>query len=402
MENMSDRFTRDAAIAELERLGRWWVSNLPDDRHGGFFGEIDEDGHPVADACKGLVLHCRLLWFFSEMLRVTGERDYAEAAEAAYRYLTQRFEDRQHGGAYWALSPSGHVISDRKQTYAQCFCVYALAAYHRATSDATALSDARRYFRLIEERTRDRRRGGYIEAFARDWSPVDDMRLGADDMNAPKTMNTHLHFVEAVAALHRVAADEHSAAALRHGLELFVGPIVAEGGHLGLYFDADWRSLSNDASFGHDIEASWLLADAADALGDPALAARLLPVTTRLAEICVEEGIAAGGQLCQGCDPAGGHREETGVWWVQSEALVGFLRAFCLTGEARYRDAADGVWRFVCGQLIDGRGGEWRWSAPPESRGGAGHYQAGFWKGPYHNGRAMLESIRLFENAGLE
>jgi mannobiose 2-epimerase len=402
VDTQSDRFTRNAAIAELERLGRWWLAHAPDERNDGFVGEIDADGNAVGDANKGLVLHCRLLWFFSEMLRFTGQADYAAAAERAYRFLVRHFEDRVHGGAFWALSPTGQVISDRKQTYAQCFCVYALVAYYRATAEAAALSDARGFLDAIDKHAADRDRGGLVEAFARDWGPIEDMRLGADDMNAPKTMNTHLHFVEAMAALHRVAPDERSAAALRHGLELFANRIVAGDGHLGLYFDADWRSLSDGISFGHDIEASWLLSDAAEVLGDPALAGRLRPVTSRLAATCIEEGIAPEGQLCQGYDPPGRRRDETGVWWVQAEALVGFLHAFRQTGEARYRHAADGIWRFVRRQLIDAQAGEWRWSAPAQSRTGAGRYLAGFWKGPYHNGRAMLESIRLLEAADAE
>ena len=197
MDTQSNRFTRDAAIAELERLGRWWLAHAPDECNGGFVGEIDADGRAVADASKGLVLNCRLLWFFSEMLRFTGQAGYAAAAERAYQYLAQRFEDRRYGGALWALSPRGQVISDRKQTYAQCFCIYALVAYYRATSDATALADAKRYLDVIAAHASDHNGGGLVEAFARDWSPIEDMRLGADDMNAPKTMNTHLHFVEA-------------------------------------------------------------------------------------------------------------------------------------------------------------------------------------------------------------
>ena len=399
MDTQTDRFTRDAAIAELERLGRWWLAHAPDERNGGFVGEIDADGRAVADACKGLVLNCRLLWFFSEMLRFTGQAGYAAAAERAYQYLAQRFEDRRYGGALWALSPRGQVISDRKQTYAQCFCIYALVAYYRATSDATALADAKRYLDVVAAHASDQNGGGLVEAFARDWSSIEDMRLGADDMNAPKTMNTHLHFVEAVAAMHRVAPDDHSAAALRHGLELFADRIVVDDGHLGLYFDTQWRSLADGISFGHDIEASWLLCDAVEALGDDALAGRLRPVTSRLAAICLEEGIGSEGQLCQGYDPASGCRDETAVWWVQAEALVGFLHASRQTGEARFRHAADGIWRFVRDTLVDAQAGEWRWSVPPEPRVGAGHYLAGFWKGPYHNGRAMLESIRLLEAA---
>jgi cellobiose epimerase len=390
-----ERFTQDAAIAELEDIGRWWLTHAADEHNGGFVGEIGAGGTAVADADKGLVLHCRLLWFFSEMWLYAGRPDYAAAAERAYRFLVQHFEDREHGGAFWALSPTGHVASDRKQTYALCFCVYALTAYYRATSDAEALADARGQLAVIGEHACDRRGGGYVEAFARDWSAIEDMRLGAGDLNAPKTMNTHLHFVEAATALHRVAPDEYSAIALRDGLELFLGRIVDVSGHLNLYFDADWRSLSQTVSFGHDIEASWLLPDAAEVLGDPALVARVRPVALRMAALCLEEGIAAGGQLCQELDPASGRRDETGVWWVQAEALVGFLHAFRLTRDPRYRAAVDGVWRFIRERLIDRAAGEWRWSVPDA----AGHYRAGFWKGPYHNGRAMLESIRLLESA---
>jgi cellobiose epimerase len=381
-------FGHDVAVDELRRITDWWLRVAPDDRHGGFFGEIDPAGRAVPAANKGIILNSRILWFFSKVAQFSGGEQQRRAAHRAFLYLREHFHDEKYGGVFWEVSCDGRVVNDRKQTYALCFCIYALCAYHELTSAPAALAMATGYFDLLQERVRDRDRGGYFEAFARDWTAIDDVRLGADDMNAPKTMNTHLHLLEALAALHRIAAPGSITESLREALRTLCERIFDSGsGHLQLYFDRAWNSLSPAVSFGHDIEASWLLWDAAQLLRDPAALGELRPVVDRLAGNCLRKGLR----------DDGGVRDDSGtVWWVQAEALVGFLTAWRLSGDSTYREAADRVWHFIATQHIDTDGGEWRWHAARDDAGPM--YKAGFWKGPYHNGRAMLESIRLLDS----
>jgi len=381
---------------ERDRIAAWWLDHGPDEAHGGFVGLIDADGRPHPGANKGIVLATRILWFFSALALEEDRAEWRGAAERAYAALRDGFHDAEHGGVFWELAATGETVADKKQTYAQAFAVYACVAWHRASGDPEPLDRAMQYFERLERRVRDRKHGGYLEALSRGWGTLYDLRLGSSDINAPKSANTHLHLLEAYTALLRATRSPLVEEALHHLVGLFADRIAVTGrGPLGTFFDSRWNRLSELQSFGHEIEASWLLWDAAEALQSRRLAEHLSPLVLGLAEACRERGIGSDGRLCEQRDPLGGQRSDTSVWWVQAEALLGFLNAFRLTGDARYRRAAESVWRHIQLRHVDPAGGEWFWWPPGELGCEAPPYKAGFWKGPYHNGRAMIEAARL-------
>src|SRR6185312_15118176 len=163
----------------------------------------------------------------------------------------------------------GSVLRDRKQIYGQAFAIYALAEYHAASGRREPLDQAIAVFQLIEKKGRDAHHGGYLEAFARDWKPIDDMRLSLVDQNDPKSQNTHLHVLEAYTNLLRVWPDAGLQQSLTMLLEIMLTRIVdARTGHLGLFFAEDWTPRSDKISYGHDIEASWLFTEATNVLTD--------------------------------------------------------------------------------------------------------------------------------------
>lgn len=389
---------RGSIEAEFDAIADWWLQFPLDADHGGFAGEVDFSGQLVDGAAKGVVLNSRILWFFSELNRFRKDARCRARADCAFLYLYDHFHDSTENGAVWSLHADGSIEQAKKQIYAQCFCIYAFSAYYAATGTPESLSRAFEYFDLVEKRARDRELGGYHEAFSRDWQPLADVRLGDDDLNAPKTMNTHLHLLEAYTALHKVAGNERTATALRDSIEIFCERIVdREAGHLRLYFDKHWRDLSCSWSFGHDIEASWLLREAAEALEDDELLENTCAISLQLAESCLSAGF---GDLGQVCDEYNLHTRQRGaysVWWVQAEALVGFLNAFELTRDERFGAAAHQVWNHILAHHKDRAAGEWHWMTDSQGKPLPGYCKAGFWKGPYHNGRAMLEASRLIE-----
>jgi len=389
------RLDARAANAELERIAHWWLTLGTDGKLGGFAGEIGTNNRLRPTASKGAVLTCRILWFFSNLYLRDGKPEYHEAAERAWRYLAERFVDHEHGGIFWELHADGRVLSDRKQIYALAFAIYACAAWHRAGSDPAALDLALSLFEQVERHARDLRHGGYLEAFSRSWGTLRDLRLGGEDLNAPKSTNTHLHLLEAYTSLYLASGSAKVSAALQHLLGLFRDRIaVADETSLGSFFDSRWNRLDQVRSFGHEIEASWLLWEAAAALADAQLQERTKPLVLALADGCLTRGSGPGGRLCEKLDLADGSRSETSVWWVQAEALVGYLNAWEVSGEPRYRSAADSVWAHILSAHIDSERGEWFWFPPGETALGQQPYKAGFWKAPYHNGRAMLECAR--------
>jgi mannobiose 2-epimerase len=375
----------------VQRILPFWMDVAADRRRGGLVGLITEDGHRNDDAPKGCILHARLLWTLSAAYRALGDASYRAAAERSAEYFASHFVDPAFGGVFWMIDAEGRPLDERKHVYAQAFAVYALVEHVRATGDERSLQAAIAIFRLVETHARHTGLGGYEEAFTRDWTLLDDVRLSDVDANERRSMNTHLHLLEAYSALYAVWPDALLRQRLHALVELFLERIIApDGSHVIGFLDAEWRPRSSRVSFGHDIEASWLLLEAAHTLGDAALTGRVRTAALRLAEAVLAHGV----------DPVHGgvfyHAEHGAVdtdkeWWPQTEAIVGFLGAFQETGRTDFLDAATATWRFTSRHLLDRRHGEWlrRVSrAGDVSRGGE---KVGPWKCPYHNARACLE-----------
>ena len=314
-------------------------------------------------------------------------------ADRAFDELRGRFWDAEHGGTYWMLDGSGRPLSDRKQTYALAFSLYGLAEYHRATGSAEALERAVELHRAIEAHASDPAQGGYWEARARDWGPLADVRLSEKDRNAPKSMNTHLHVMEGYANLLRAWDDPGLRERLRALVLLHLDRILDPAtGHLVLFFDERWAPVSRTISYGHDIEASWLLVEAAEVAGDPRLVERAKAAAVRMARVTLAEGADAahGGVFAERHED--GRLDDEKHWWMQAEAVVGFLNAFELTREEPFLDAAERAWAFVERFLVDRVHGEWRWRVRRDGTPIPGLPKVEPWKCPYHNSRAAFEA----------
>jgi len=392
-----NQFTAISAANELESIAKWWLEHSVDSDNGGFWGQIDNNAKPLREAEKGIVLNTRILWFFSELAASIKNESYESAAHRAYEYLLSHFLDTASGGFYWSLDYKGQVVDAKKQVYAQCFAVYALCSYYKLTGDERAKTLAYSTFELIEYHALDREHGGYIEACSREWGAIDDYRLSDKDLNCPKSMNTHLHVLEAYTSIHQVNPNENTESALKHALAVFLDKIVTDdGAHLELFFDEQWTCLSHEVSYGHDIEASWLIYEAAEVLENEQLKRQATEVALTLANSCRENGIADTGYVLDEYNTRTKKVSDSSYWWVQAEALVGFYNAYQLTKERKYLEAVDQIWQFIQNEHKDC--GEWLWLARSQG-GGDLNYKAGFWKGPYHNGRAMLELVKRFRGA---
>ena len=376
--------------AELSAILAFWKNNMTDLEKGGFHGRIDGFNRSDPAAPRGVVLNARILWTFSAACNLG--KPEAETARMAFEAL-QKFLDPQHGGVYWAINRQGGMVSGKKQIYAQAFAIYALSEYFRFCGDEKALNQAIELFRLIERFSFDTEKNGYYEAFDREWNLLEDLRLSDKDANEKKTMNTHLHVLEAYANLYRVWPDEQLKKQLVNLTSLFLDKILdPQTGHLNLFFDEVWNLKSRVYSYGHDIEAGWLLTDAAVTAGDQAIIRRVEKAAMKIYETTLHEGIDVDGGLFN--EGSAGKVVDTDKhWWPQAEALVGFLHAFELTGDAKFLNAAGYIWQFIDHAIIDHKRGEWffrvnrTWTPYVEED------KAGFWKCPYHNSRACMEGI---------
>jgi mannobiose 2-epimerase len=319
-------------------------------------------------------------------------------AERAFDYVMNRFWDAQHGGAFWRLDDRGNVMDNSKKIYGQAFYIYALTEFHRAFNSAPALARAQELFELIERHAQDGEFGGYVEVCRRDWSEAGpEARLSEQDLNEKKSMNNHLHFLEAYTNLHRVTGSPAVERRLRELIQLFLQRILdPHTGHLHHFFDAQWRGRSGTYTFGHDIEGSWLLCEAAEELGGAALQAEVRDVSLRMAAVAHDEGLGAdGGMYYEGW--SGQVIDRGRECWPQAEAIVGFLNAFQLGGGANYFEAARRGWHFIEHNLVDRMHSEWFWRINPDGQPDPKLPKVSEWKGPYHATRACLETMRRLD-----
>ncbi|MHA6531433.1 AGE family epimerase/isomerase [Paenibacillus sp. BAC0078] len=371
----------------------FWMEHTLDKEHGGFAGEIDSQLNVVAGAEKSLVLNARILWTFASAYRLYGTDEYLTMAERANDYLLQYFTDKEYGGFYWMVDAKGAASQPKKQIYGQAFAIYALSEFHHATGRKDALDKAVELFRLVEKYGYDPLYKGYIEALSQEWQMTDDLTLSTKDMNEKKSMNTHLHVLEGYTGLYRVWKSDELKSKLAELIATMLDHIIDdEGKHFHLFLDEEWHVKSERISYGHDIEGSWLLVEAAEVLGDEALLQRVRKVAVSMAEATLAEGIAGDGGIWNEADSKG-LIEKSRDWWPQAEAIVGFYNAYQMTGDARFLEAASNSWNFTNKYIVDHKLGEWYWGVDEALQPLVHEPKVSAWKCPYHNSRACFEMI---------
>lgn len=372
----------------------YWIKRM-NNPEGGFYGRISGEEQLDTDAPVGNILVARILWTFAAAYRIFGNKEYLEMAEKAKKEIINRFFDKEYGGTYWSLNPDGTPLDTKKQIYSISFTIYGLAELNRATGDGKALEYAIKLFNSIEEHSFDKQQDGYFEAFTREWDSIEDMRLSDKDANESKTMNTHLHILEAYTCLLRVWRNPLLEERLRNLIEVFENHILASNRHLRLFFNDSWECNYETVSYGHDIEASWLLHEAALVLGDQTVLERIEKLVPEIAK-AAEEGFSAMEGMAYECKD--GHMDKERHWWVQAETVVGYFNLWDNFGSQEGLENALMCWEFIKGNLIDRENGEWFWSLFPDGTVNRKEDKAGFWKAPYHNGRMCLEIIERVQS----
>ena len=404
----------------------YWLRLL--DPRGGFYGEVKADGTVLRDASRGVILNARIIWSFAAAYQAIPEKRYLMAAIHAKDWFLQHFCDHKYGGVYWSVAADGTREDTKKQLYAQGFAIYGLSELYKVTKDDEVLKAAVNIYRVVETFFADKEFGGYTEALARDFSPLEDMSLSAHDINADKTMNSHLHILEAYANLYQVWPDTGLKKAVEKLLDIIGTKVMNTDGHLQLYFRRDWSVLPGGISYGHDIETSWLALECAFALKDDAIVERVRPWALTMA-LAGNEGLLPDGSMRYE-RLLDGTFDDSRQWWVQAETVVGNLWLWKYHGIAgnlpckvvpppsstpkkcsifwgprlpRTEGGPAGyftcnavrAWEYIRENLVDTEGGEWWWAILPDGSKDLSQPKAGFWKCPYHNTRMCLQVLSL-------
>ncbi len=377
-----------------DNLLPFWLERAADHQYCGFIGQMSNDGTIDPKAPKGLILNTRLLWTYSALYRFNKDERCLDLAVRAYDYLETYFWDPSHGGGFWLVNFNGILKETEKKIYGQAFYIYALSEYFLASDEQPALERALELFEMIETHSHDDTHGGYFEVCNRDWTIAEGARLSNKDMNEKKSMNNHLHLLEAYTNFYRVRPDENLKSRLKELIELFGKYIIDKNTkHMNHFFDESWNPRSQSYTFGHDIEASWLLCEAAEVLNETNLISQVRDIALSLAGVTLTEGLDDDGGLCYE-GRAGKVIDPNREWWPQAESVVGFLNAYQISKDEKFLKAAKKAWDFIIKHIADLENGDWFWRIDKAGRPDTKEPKVSQWKGPYHSVRMCLESIR--------
>jgi mannobiose 2-epimerase len=375
----------------------FWLKYTVDEEYGGFHGLITNDLRIDRMANKAMILNARILWTFAKGFKVYGDHECLKTAKRAYEYLMNFFWDDTFGGFYWMVDHLGKPVETKKRIYGQAFAVYALAEYAAASGAKEALEKAIELYGLIEVASHDARHDGYFETYERDWTLANEQRLSEADLDEKKSMNTHLHALEAYANLLRVWKDDGLRNRLKELLRIFLDHIIDSATHhFRMFFDEAWQDRSDRISFGHDIEGSWLICKAAGVLGDKTILEVAQKEAVRMAQAVYEQGVDTDGGLFyegRGNEIIDADKH----WWPQAEAVVGFLNAYAVSGKDHFLKASERSWEFIEKHIKDRERGEWYWMVSRDGTPNNEKEKVGPWKCPYHNSRTCFEVMERLD-----
>lgn len=376
----------------VNQLIPFWNS-MEDNEKGGFFGYADENGVPDKESIKGCILNSRILWFYSASFNLLKKTELLEKAGHAFLFLKNRFFDSRFQGVFWSVEADGTPADTTKHTYNQAFAIYALAEYYKACGDKEALRLAYSLYYTIEEKCRDDK--GYFEAFSREFIPVSNEKLSENGVLAERTMNTLLHVMEAYTELYRADGFYKVADSIREILRIFKTRIYnPDKLSCEVFFDKEYHSLIAVESYGHNIEASWLITRACEVLADKAYYKEMLAVIKGLAKGAYENGMDMKNHAMNN-ENENGTISYKKVWWVQAEAVTGFYNAYRLQPEqSLYQEVSEQVWDYIREYIIDQKSGEWVEYVNQDNCVEKGQALVHSWKCPYHNGRMCIEMIQ--------
>ena len=375
---------------ELKNILSYWIENTIDKEFGGFLGKRDHFNKVVEKASKGVILNTRILWSFSAATNHLKTNTYKDVCDRSFKYLKDFFNDKINKGVYWEVDYLGNPINKRKQVYAQSFTIYALSEYYLFSKNEEAKTWAIELFNQLEKYAKDSVNEGYFEAFNEDWSPIEDMRLSDKDMNASKTMNTHLHVLEAYTSLLKIYDNNELKASLKMLVKVFLEKFLNTKNHYELFFDDQWNLLSNSVSYGHDIEAAWLVIDAAKLIDDSELLHLSEEVAVKVADTFLLEAIDIEGAVINENNLTTNHIDTDRHWWPQVEALVGLKYANDLKSDEKYISSSLKIWDFTKKNLIDHKNGEWFFRVDEKGNVYKNEDKVSMWKAPYHTSRACI------------
>ena len=396
-----------------ERIIPFWLNNGIDEEFGGYLTCFDEKGNFTGDSDKYIVTQTRMIWGFSYLSRYCREEDKERLVRGAvqgFEFFIRCFWDDKNGGFCWKTDRKGNVLDFGKVIYGQSFAIYALSEYYLCTGDKRGLEYAEKTFDLIQLYATDTENGGYFENLEPDWQ----ISAGGKFAGDRKSLDIHMHLMEAFTTLYRASGREVHSRKLREVINLIIRHMVnSDYGYGYNQFDLEFHRIpainvhrtwnaergageeikepTDSTSYGHNVELSWLMNQSLDFVSVQEV--KYTGLIKKLLDHSLKYGYdyEYGGVYRDGI--ADGEVLVTDKeWWQNFEALVGYSNGYLKFGEDCYLKALFQTWDFVRDYFMDMDAGE---SRQLLDRFGSSIIAdiGNPWKGIYHTGRALAETI---------
>lgn len=358
----------------------WWRHGVDADQ-GGVSSCMTEDGRRLSRD-RYTWSQARWLWVTAALYnRIERRPEFLDAARRTAGFLLRHGRDAE-GRWVYAMSGDGATLEGPISIYADCFAVYGLNEYHRATGDAEALRVARETYHRVVRR-------------------VEEPDFGE---TAPYAIppGRRLHAIPMI--LCEVAQElgeaEQAGEYARRILEHFVRPdwqVLVE------YLDRDYRLLPAPEGTavvpGHAIESMWFVLHWARRVGRADAIVRAVEVIRWHLEKGWDPEF---GGIFLGIDALGAHppavaNAEKKVWWPHTEALYALLLAHHLTAEPWCLEWYRRVLDWSEAHFAMPETGEWRQRLDRQGR-PITELIALPVKDPFHLPRAAILAIELLEN----
>ena len=369
-----------------------------DEKSGGFFEDYSLDWKRRDGGNKSIVYQSRLTWTSAQAaIRFPEKAEmYLAMTRRGAACLAEKMWDKQAGGFYWTIGPDGQPLEPTKQMYGHAFGIYALAASYQATKDPSSLDLAKKGFQWLELHAHDNLNLGYFENIGPDGKPP---TTGTNSVGAAanqKSMNSSIHILEALTGLYQVWPDPLLKTRVQEMLDICLNKIYSEPGYLTQFLTLDWKRTPSPDSFGHDVEAGFLMVEAAELLGngnDP----RIWTAARHLTDHAQQYGWDATRGGLYDLGPMNADGVVTGnlrtekIWWVEAEHLNALLLLHEHFGKEtpQYWDAFLKQWDWITRFQIDHTHGGW-WPTVRADGTPASRVKADMWTECYHQARGML------------
>lgn len=403
---MTSGYLRDELIP-------FWAEKAVEPIFGGFQTNYDRNGKRTEVTEKSFLAQCRSIFTISHTMRLGFDwPNGLETLKQGLEFIFQYFQDNEYDGFFWIVEEDGKPKDLNKIIYGHSFFIYGLSEYALLTGNEKAKNESIRIFDLLQDKVADKINNGYFEHFDRQFN----LKKARGDIGAHKSLDVHMHLMEAFTTLYELTGEEKHRAALENVIELIFDKMVDHETGTGIsMFTSDWKPISNVeldtvwgrdrfdengkatdiTSYGHNIELAWLYLHAQDILGVPRAKSlnRVLPIYEHTYNNGVDWNY--GGIYVEG-HRIGKATELTKEFWQQAEAMVGFLDAYLTTKEKKYLEAFTNIHDFVFEKMINWDQGEW-FALLNENGSLIWDYMGTSWKVFYHTVRGTSLVIKKLE-----